>query len=463
MTEPVPAVVEPVHAADLAGTGAPLLAVRGVTKEFPGTLALDHVDFELRAGEIHALVGENGAGKSTLIKILAGVYRADSGVIEIRDQPLASLEHAPISFIHQDLGLVGSMTVAENIALVAGYARRGARLIDWRAVRARATHLLAEVGSTADPDAPVASLASADRSLVAIARALAVEADVLVLDEPTASLPEADVRRLFDSLRRLRARGMGIVFVTHRLDEVFRLADRLTVIRDGRNVSTRRVADTTPGALVFQIVGRRLSELFISPSPAGEAVLLELRDLRLPAHVGPVSLQVHTGEIVGLVGLRGAGQDLVGRAICGAGDAWSGTLRFLDAALAPRAPAAAIRSGLGFVSSRRAEESLAGMLTVRENVYPNPLQLGMPLLRPLSHRNERRRIARALERYNIRPRDPERLVSTLSGGNQQKAVLARWMEARSRLLVLEEPTIGVDVGSKAEIYRLLAQEVSSGS
>jgi ribose transport system ATP-binding protein len=256
---------------------------------------------------------------------------------------------------------------------------------------------------------------------------------------------------------------MGIVFVTHRLDEVFRVADRVTVIRDGRNVVTTPVADTTPSELVFNIVGRKLSELFITPPAPGQAVLLEVVDLRAPPNVGPVSLRLRAGEILGLVGLRGAGQDVVGRSVFGAIEGWSGTMSVDGRAFAPRQPATAMQRSVAFVSSKRTEESLAGNLTVRENVYPNPVRQGTPLLGILSKSAERRSIAQALERFNIRPRDPERLIGTLSGGNQQKTVVARWLEARSRLLVLEEPTIGVDVGSKAEIYHLLAQEVGRGS
>ena len=234
---PVGAVREPVE----------LLVISGLTKRFPGTLALDAVDFQVRAGEIHALVGENGAGKSTLIKILAGVYAADEGSISLRGQPYDPAREHRIAFIHQDLGLFTQFSVAENIAVVAGYERpRG--LISWPKVRRRAEEVLTSMGSEVDVDDPVAALTSAERSIVAIARALALDADVLVLDEPTASLPETDVRRLFDILVGLRDRGMGIVFVSHRLDEVFRLADRITVLRDGQRIETTTVSETISGA-----------------------------------------------------------------------------------------------------------------------------------------------------------------------------------------------------------------------
>ncbi len=442
---------------------ATLLAIEGLTKQFPGTLALDAVDFEVRTGEIHALVGENGAGKSTLIKILAGIYPADSGTISLGGQPYDPAHEHRIAFIHQDLGLFIQFSVAENIAVVAGYERpRG--LISWPQVRERARHILTSMGSDVDVEDPVAALTSAERSIVAIARALALDADVLVLDEPTASLPETDVRRLFDILHGLRDRGMGVVFVSHRLDEVFRLADRVTVLRDGRRIETSAVADTSPSRLVAAIVGRELSDMFIDPQPPGDEIVLELKDFEVGA-VGPVSLRLYRGEILGLVGLRGAGQDLVGRAVFGdTGDfVQAGAIRVLEKPFRARTPADAMSSGVAFVSSKRTEEGVAGSLTVRENIYPNAAMQGQSLLRPMRPAEERRRIKAVMERFDVRPRDPEREVGTLSGGNQQKSILARWLEAQSGLLVLEEPTFGVDVGARAEIYRILGQYVSQGN
>ncbi len=454
-------IVRPAASAATDASAAPLLRVTGLSKQFPGTLALDRVDFEVRAGEIHALVGENGAGKSTLIKILAGVYPADEGRIELRGRPYEP-GSGRLAFIHQDLGLFAGFSVAENIALVAGYPRpRG--LISWPEVRRRAGRILESMGSSVDVDERIGALTSAERSIVAIARALAVEADVLVLDEPTASLPETDVQRLIGILQGLRDRGMGIVFVSHRLDEVFRLADRVTVLRDGRHILTTGVADTTPAQLVMSIVGRELSEMYIHAGAPAEAVLLELEDLHI-GPVGPVSMRVHRGEILGLVGLRGAGQDLVGRAIFGdTGDFdRSGLIRIAGQAVRLGGPAEAIAEGVAFVSSRRAEEGLAGNLTVRENIYANPVPSGGSVWRRLDPRGERRRVSRVMDRFDVRPRDPERAVGTLSGGNQQKTILARWLEADSRLLVLEEPTFGVDVGARAEIYGILAHQVQGG-
>jgi ribose transport system ATP-binding protein len=442
----------------------PLLDVRGLSKRFAGTLALADVDIAFHAGEVHALLGENGAGKSTLIKVLAGVHAADAGELLWRGQPVRpDAQRLAISFIHQDLGLVDSMTVAENIAVVAGYPRRRGLigLIDWGGARAVAADVLGRMGGGVSPDARVATLPASGKSIVAIARALAVRCDLLVLDEPTAALPEADVARLLDVLRRLRAEGIGIVYVTHRLDEVFRIADRVTVLRDGRRIATSSVAATTPAALVQAIIGRRLDDLFATPPAASGGGALRVRALA-GRGVGPVSFDVAAGEVVGLVGLRGAGHDTVGRMIFGDIPAEAGTVTLGEAAVQATTPRAAIAHRIGFVSSKRREESVAPSLTVRENLFMNPTMLGAGTWHPIGPAAERARTGRVLQRLSVRPPDTERPIVTLSGGNQQKVVLSRWLEAGSRLLVLEEPTFGVDVGSKSEIYRLLRTALAEG-
>ncbi|MBV9633137.1 MAG: sugar ABC transporter ATP-binding protein [Methylobacteriaceae bacterium] len=438
-----------------------LIEIKGLTKRFSGTLALDAVDFEITAGEVHALLGENGAGKSTLIKVLAGVYPADGGDIRWRGRRVDPMTEAlRIAFIHQDLGLVDTMTVAENVAIVTGYPRRGG-LISWRQARSAAAAALQRMGGGVDPQARVGDLPAAEKSIVAIARAMAVPCEVLVLDEPTAALPETDVALLLDALRRLRARGIGIVYVTHRLDEVFRFADRVTVLRDGRHVATDAVADTDAASLVYNIVGRSLSDLFVKPTTKAAETLLEVERLEA-AGVGPLSFKVARGEIVGLVGLRGAGHDIAGRAIFGDVPLDAGRLTLGRETFDPADPAAMVARQVGFVSSKRGEESLAPSLTVRENLFVNPVATGTPLLSPIGPGDEQRRCLRALHRFSVRPPESERVIATLSGGNQQKVVLARWMEAASRLLILEEPTFGVDVGSKAEIYQLLQEGLDRG-
>jgi ribose transport system ATP-binding protein len=432
-----------------------------LTKRFTGTLALDGVDFEVRRGEVHALLGENGAGKSTLIKILAGVYAPDAGEIRFKGQPVdPATQPLPVAFIHQDLGLVESMTVAENVALLTGYARSNG-LISWKNVRQTALDALRLMGSEIDPEADVRALSASDRSIVAIGRALAVRTEVLVLDEPTAALTENDVARLLDVLRRLRTAGVGIVYVTHRLDEVFRIGDRVTVLRDGKRIATTAVTATTPKELVHSIVGRALAEVFVKPPPPSARPMLRVEELRVDG-VGPASFTVMAGEILGLVGLRGAGHDVVGRAIFADVLATSGTLTLAGRALRVQTPARAMRARIGFVSSKRATENLAVTLTVRENLYINPTATGKRVWEILVPRTERRSAADVLRRFSVRPRDPEQIIGTLSGGNQQKIVLARWLEARSELLVLEEPTIGVDVGAKTDLYTALQEALDRG-
>jgi ribose transport system ATP-binding protein len=439
-----------------------LLSITGLTKRFTGTLALDGIDFDVRRGEVHALLGQNGAGKSTLIKILAGVYPPNAGEIRFAGRAvIPGADRLPIEFIHQELGLVDWMTVAENVALQTGYPRNRLGLVAWNKVRQGAVKALATVGSGVDPGVRVSSLAAAERSLVAIARALAVKSDILVLDEPTAALPEADVNHLLDALRRLRASGIGIIYVTHRLDEVFRIADRVTVLRDGRRVASMPVRDTSPADLVEKIVGRSLADAFVKPAPASDRAIVRVEGV-VAEGVGPVSFTIAAGETLGLVGLRGAGHHTIGRTIFGQIPLSAGHVSIAGKAVDPADPADAMRQQIGFVSSRRAEESLAANMAVRENVYMNPTATGRGVLRPVCRRDELAACRAVLKRFSVKPQDPEAVIATLSGGNQQKVVVARWMEAKVRLLVLEEPTIGVDVGSKAEIYHLLQQSLKEG-
>jgi ribose transport system ATP-binding protein len=393
---------------------------------------------------------------------MAGVYPPDAGEISLDGRSVSpQRELLPIAFIHQDLGLVEWMTVAENVAIQTGYPRSDLGLISWRRVRRAAAEALAILGSDLDLDATISSLPAAERSLVAIGRALAIKSDILVLDEPTAALPEADVERLLETLRRLRETGIGIVYVTHRLDEVFRVADRITVLRDGRRIRTTATRETSPADLVHMIVGRSMSDAFVKPAPPSERNVFFIEDL-ISEGVGPVSFSVAAGETLGLVGLRGAGHHTIGRAIFGQMPVKSGRLSLDGAAISPSSPAEAMRLGVGFVSSRRAEEGVAANLEVRENIYLNPAARGRGVLEFLSPAEEEKATYAALERFSIKAEGPYQPVATLSGGNQQKVVVARWMEAMTKLLILEEPTIGVDVGSKAEIYHLLQISLRRG-
>lgn len=455
---------------DVTAVGVPpsiaptVLQIRGLTKFFGATRALYKVGFTVARGEIHALLGENGAGKSTLIKILAGVHAADAGDILLDGAPVQPwLNHRalPIAFLHQDLGLIESMTVAENIALTTCYPLRN-QLISWAGVRRRAAAILENLGAAVAPRRLISNLTAAERSIVAIARALAQKSSLLVLDEPTATLPQADVERLFSVLHRLRQEGMGIIYVTHRLDEVFRLADRVSVLRNGECVASARVRETNPDDLVIKIIGKSPAEVFIHSTPPPPNPVLE-GDAICAAGVGPVSLRLARGETLGLVGRRGAGHDAVGRMLFGLLPRHGGVVRRNGAVLTPGSIDAAIAAGIGFVSSRRAEESLAGSLTVRENLFLNPHYRAGGRLHHFSLEEERRRTGEVMARFSIRPPDAgERAVATLSGGNAQKVVLARWFEIGSEILILEEPTMGVDVGAKAEIYGMIHEGLQHG-
>src|SRR5215212_7248570 len=352
----------------LRPTAAPLLSLRGMMKAFGGTLAVDAVDIDVYPGEILALLGQNGAGKSTLIKMLAGVYKPDAGEIRLQGAPFdPATNQGAISFIHQDLGLIEWMTVAENIALAQGY-RRPRGLIDWRSVRDTARRSLSSIAHDIDPDQRVQDLTRTEKSLVAIARALGVNARVIVLDEPTASLPQEEVQLLFRVLRLLKSSGVGIIYVSHRLDEIFAISDRLAVLRDGRLVDVRQTGTADPDRLVNAIIGRPPEKVFVRPPRPGHAPVLTFRDT-VAGDVGPLNFEIHRGEIVALVGLRGAGQESVGRALIGDAPLMSG-----DIILAGRRPdtswaGAAIAAGISFVPGDRISESIAHGLTVRENIF----------------------------------------------------------------------------------------------
>jgi ribose transport system ATP-binding protein len=440
----------------------PVLEVSGLTKRFGGTEALRSVDFTVRRGEIHALLGANGAGKSTLIKILAGVHSPDGGDIRLAGSPVAeAATRRRLSFVHQDLGLIESMSVGENMAMGYGYpVRRG--FIQWPVVKSTAKAALEYLGSPLPLDRPVAELSRAEKSIVAIARALAGQCDVLVLDEPTASLPEADVTRLFRVLARLRDKRVGIIYVSHRLDEVFRIADAVTVLRDGRVVAVYRPVDVSPERLVADIVGTAAVTRHVRRrTGAGEAAL-EAIGVRV-GHFGPVSFRVNSGEIVGLAGLRGAGHEAVGRALAGVIPLASGTIRVAGADRRIGSPADAIALRIGFATGKRAEEALAGTMTVKENLFLNPVNFGAASFGLRSRRKETTAARTILEKFDVRPPDPDRDIATLSGGNQQKVVLARWAGQRYRVLILEDPTIGVDVGAKAQIYGMMSEDAAAGT
>ena len=436
--------------------------MRGVSKRFGGTHALSDARIDVGAGEIVALLGENGAGKSTLIKVLAGVHAPDSGTVTCGGRDVThAVRHLPIAFIHQDLGLIEWMTVAENISLMLGVPRRFG-LIDWDAARARARRALDVIGVDIGPEGRIGNLTRTEKSLVAIARALAADAEILVLDEPTASLPANDVARLFMALRRLRSRGVGMIYVSHRLDEVFEIADRMVILRDGRVVGERLVAETSPEEAILLIVGREPSQVFKRPARHEGSARLVFERLTID-EVGPLDCQIRSGEVVGFVGLRGAGQERVGRTLFGLAPATGGRMLLDQRPIAPSCPRQAMDLGINLVCADRVAESVVPGLSVRENLFLNPVAAGRTLVSYLRPEQESRLACELGERIALRPNDPSIPIDWLSGGNQQKVVVGRWLHLNGTIYVFEDPTAGVDVGAKAEIYRLFDVVLKAGA
>ncbi len=435
----------------------------GIDKHFGGTYALKDVSLSVGRGEIVALLGENGAGKSTLIKVLGGIHQADAGRVLIDGEPYLHRpagfgERQKVAFIHQDLGLIEWMTVAENIALALGFSKKGG-MIRWNDVEAFAAEALKRVDCDFEPTARVENLSRTEKSLVAIARALAVDSEFLVLDEPTASLPADEVERLFAAIRPLRDRGVGMIYVSHRLDEIFRIADRVAVLRDGEMVGVRSIDHTTPEELVQKIVGRKTRETAKTNDEPGEEIL-GLKGFNVGG-VGPLDFSLRRNEIVGLVGLRGAGHEAISRALFGLasfeGDVvLNGTVPDLTT------PQKALASGVGLVAKDRTEESVAMSLTIRENTFLNPEGIGRKLLDMLAPKTEADQAAIIGAELGLSPNDPSLAIEALSGGNQQKVVLGRWLATKRQLLLCEDPTAGVDVGAKSEIYALLNRALHEG-
>lgn len=434
--------------------------MKNLDKRFFATHAVNDVSFHVDQGQIVALLGENGAGKSTIIKMLAGVYKADSGEILVSGAPSTDAQaRKQIAIVHQNLGLIEWMTVADNIALSIGYPRR-AGLISTKLMNEQAERVLAAVGGGIDPEARVFDLPRTERSLLAIARGLIAKPKLLILDEPTASLPEADVERLLDMLRELRNAGVGMIYVSHRLDEIYRIATRAVIIRNGRVVGDRKVSDLSSDELIELIVGRGTENPVFTPP--GDETRLSIRELRMPA-AGPINADIKRGEIIALCGLRGAGQDAIGRAIAGAMRITGGELRLDGERFVPKNVPAAVEAGIGFATSNRETEATAPGLSVRENLFLNPSVWGRKFWQFATGRAERQDAAKYVRDFGVRPADPELSLDTLSGGNQQKVILARWFGVGRKVVVIEEPTMGVDVGAKADIYRLLSVAAAEGT
>jgi monosaccharide-transporting ATPase len=437
-----------------------VLEARGLTRAFTGVLALDGVGLRLLAGEVHALMGQNGAGKSTLIKILTGVYPADAGELRLHGQPLrpgspAAAQRLGISTVYQEVNLCPNLSVAENI-FAGRYPRNGAAglwRIDGARMRADARRLLARLNLDIDVSRLLASYPVAVQQMVAIARALGVEAKVLILDEPTSSLDEQEVERLFAVLRQLRSEGLAILFVTHFIDQMYAISDRITVLRNGRLVGEYLKAELPPTELIKAMVGRELSATAgREPQTAAAAgpALLEARGFGRRGQLQPIDLELRAAEVVGVGGLLGSGRTELARLLFGLDRNDSGTLRIDGAPVQWDSPAQAIRHGLAMCSEERKFDGIVADLSVRENIVL-ALQARLGLWPYLSRAKQQELAERFVQALGIKTASLDTPIALLSGGNQQKAVLARWLATEPRLLILDEPTRGIDVGAKQEI------------
>jgi inositol transport system ATP-binding protein len=452
----------------------PLLQVTDVAKQYPGVQALDGVSFDLAAGEIHGLLGENGAGKSTLLKILAGAEQPDGGRIEVDGevQTFARPQDAQalgIATIYQELNLLPNLSVAENVFI--GREPGGRIFLDWRRLARQTREATARVGLEIDPMAIVCDLSVAEQQMVEIARALSQNARLIIMDEPTSALSETEVETLFALARELRAAGLGIIFVTHRLDEVIRICDRATVLRDGRLVGTRPVAEVTVDELIRMMVGRSAAELFtpLEPRTVGEVMLevqgISRRGTTLDPHatvLDEVGLAVRAGEILGIAGLMGSGRTELARCIFGADAFSAGEIRIAGQAVSIRSPEDAIRAGIGLVPEDRKQQALFLTLAVRSNLSLAALGHVLRFGAFIDERAELALVERYQKTLNIRMASPDQLVGNLSGGNQQKVVLARWLALQPTILIVDEPTRGIDVAAKAEVHQLLDQLARGG-
>ncbi len=446
---------------DTINVREPIVEMHGISIEFPGVKALDAVDFRLLPGEVHALMGENGAGKSTLIKALTGVYRVDAGRIVVAGSErhlagTADAQSAGISVVYQEVNLCTNLSVGENVML--GHEVRGRFGIDWRATHAAATDALSELGlEHLDTRRRLSTLSLAVQQLVAISRAMVTDATVLILDEPTSSLDTHEVEQLFTVVRRLRDRGVAILFVSHFLDQVYAIADRITVLRNGRFQGEYLVADLPRTELIATMIGKELDTLrSIDAQRAATstdrigAPLIEAAGVGRAGAIEPTDLALHAGEVVGFAGLLGSGRTELARLLFGADKPDSGTIVMDGETTTIGSPAAGLAHRVAYSSENRRDEGIVADLTVRENMVL-AVQARRGWMRPLSRAEQSAIVDRYLTELGVRPADPEIPIRNLSGGNQQKVLLGRWLATQPELLILDEPTRGIDIGAKAEI------------
>jgi inositol transport system ATP-binding protein len=443
-----------------------LLEVKDVRKEFAGNVALDDVSFRLRRGTVHALMGENGAGKSTLMKIIAGIYTPDGGEfflngLPIRlSSPLDALDNG-IAMIHQELNLMNHMTVAENI-----WIRREPKnrfgLVDHKQLHSRTSELFEELGIDLDPDEKVGLLSVANRQMVEIAKAVSYESDVLIMDEPTSALTEREVEHLFRIIKTLRERGKGIIYITHKMNELFEIADEVSIFRDGKHIATKFADELTREEVIRMMVGREISQMFPKvPAKIGD-VVLSVQNLCLKGVFEDVSFELRSGEILGIAGLVGAGRSNIAETIFGVTPATAGTIEIRGKAVNVNSPGVAMENGMAFLTEDRKESGCFLLLDIQQNMQMAALHGGYV-------RNgfvEQRRLSEECEtmKNSLRVKTPgmDEKIMNLSGGNQQKVLIGRWLLTKPSLLILDEPTRGIDVGAKAEIHRMISTLAAEG-
>jgi ribose transport system ATP-binding protein len=443
-----------------------LLEMKGISKSFPGVKVLNELEFTLRRGEVHALMGENGAGKSTLMKILGGIYTKDSGTVKVNgsviemDSP-SKAQSSGIAIIHQELNMVPHLTVMENIFLGREFTYGNTKLINWRRMRKEAELCLSRLGLRIDPGTQVQELSVGQQQMVEIAKALSMNAEILVLDEPTAALTDREIEALFQVIASLKEKGVGMIYISHRMEEIFRICDRVTVMRDGHYIGTRHVSDTTMDDLVKMMVGREIKDRFPKVETALGKDKLAVNGLSQKDKLHDITFSIRAGEIVGIAGLMGAGRTELAKAIFGVTPIDGGTISVDGAPVSVRKPIDAIRAGIALVTEDRKDEGLLLPHSVREN-------LALPNLRLLSSfgfmlRSKERELSdTTIRQLQIKASGSEQTVGSLSGGNQQKVVIGKWLATKPQVLILDEPTRGVDIGAKKEIYDLMNKLASQG-
>ena len=444
---------------------APFLRLTNVSKTFPGVNALTNINFDVRPGEVHGLIGENGAGKSTLIKVLAGVYQPDPGAeIEIEGEKVTALTPTEsmrrgVMVIYQDFSLFPTLSVKENIAFSQQIEKRR-RLIDWKAMEETSRRALSTLGVEIDLNARLSSLSTARQQLVAIARALVYDAKLLVMDEPTSALSSGEVEHLFRVVNELKARGMAIIFISHKLDELFKITDRMTVLRDGHYIGTRISSETDTNEIITMMVGREIKEQHLAGKNIGETVL-EVKNISKRGNYQDVSFSVRRGEVLGITGLVGAGRTETVRALFGLNPPDSGEILLEGRKIAPKSPAQAQALGIAYVPESRQTEGLVLQQDSESNLTLSILRRFVR--NGLIRFSERRKKAvELIEQLNVKPAYPHMQVDKFSGGNQQKIVVAKWLATNPKVLIVDEPTNGIDVGAKTEIHHLLRELADEG-